>query len=110
LKSRFLDEERIYWLGFNAFTGIGPKRFALIKNYLGSAKKAWEASEREWLAIGLSRKLVDDFLKFRKTFNLSSAFLRLRENKIEAEILDDKDYPENLKRTDNPPFVLYVKG
>lgn len=42
--------------------------------------------------------------------DLSSSFLRLRENGIECQVLDSKKYPENLKKIDNPPFTLFIKG
>ncbi|MCX6724559.1 MAG: DNA-processing protein DprA, partial [Candidatus Shapirobacteria bacterium] len=102
--------EKKYWIGFSAFNGIGPKRFALLRNYFGSARSAWEARLKELLAIGLEQKLVENFVKFRQDFDLNSYFLRLRENKIECQTLVDKNYPENLKKIDNPPYVLFVKG
>ncbi len=105
-----MDDEKLYWLAFSAFNGIGPKRFALLKNYFGLAKKAWEAGERELLAIGLGPRLTTKLLKFRRNFDPRSYFLRLREKKIECYFLDRSNYPESLKKTDNPPFVLYVKG
>ncbi len=104
------EDEKKYWLGFSYFAGIGPKRFALLRNYFGSAKKAWEASSQDLLKIGLEEKLVENFLKFRENFNLDSSFLRLREKKIECQTLVDKNYPENLKKIDNPPYVIFVKG
>ena len=105
-----MDDEKLYWLAFSAFNGVGPKRFALLKNYFGSAKKAWEAGEKELLEIGLGPKLTSGLLEFRNDFDPSSYFLRLRENEIECYFLDDNNYPENLKKIDNPPFILYVKG
>lgn len=97
-------------MAFSAFEGIGPKRFALLKNYFGTARKAWQAGERELLAVGLSSRLVSKLMRFRKSFEPHSYFLRLREKKIDGYFLDDKNYPENLKKIDNPPIVLYVKG
>jgi len=105
-----MDDEKLYWLAFSAFNGIGPKRFALLKNYFGSAKKAWEAKKRELLEIGLGPKLTSRLVEFRNDFNPRSYFLRLREKEIECYFLDDENYPENLKKIDNPPFILYVKG
>ncbi len=102
--------EKKYWVGFSAFNGIGPKRFALLKNYFGSAKKAWQATFKDLLRVGLEEKLVTNFVEFREKINLNSYFLRLRENKIECQTLVDKNYPENLKKIDNPPYVLFVKG
>jgi len=105
-----IDEEKLYWLAFSAFNGVGPKRFALLRNYFGTAKKAWEAREEELLAIGLGSRLTSGLLEFRKTFKPYSYFLRLREKETECYFLDAESYPENLKKIDNPPFVLYVKG
>jgi DNA processing protein len=105
-----VKEDYLYWLGFSAFQGIGPKRFALLKNYFRSAKKAWQAPLEGFRNLGLSGNLVENFSKFRSNFNPSSYCLRLRENKIGCLFLDDKNYPKNLKNTDNPPFILYVKG
>ena len=103
------EDEKKYWVGFSAFAGIGPKRFALLRNYFGSARKAWQASFEELFSLGLEENLVRNFLKFRQNLNLDSYFLRLRENKIECQTLVDKNYPENLKKIDNPPYVLFVK-
>lgn len=105
-----MDDEKLHWLAFSAFKGIGPKRFALLKNYFGTAKKAWKAKRKELLEIGLGPRLTSELLKFRRDFNPDSYFLRLREKKIECYFLDDENYPENLKKIDNPPFILYVKG
>jgi len=105
-----MEEEKLYWLAFSAFEGIGPKRFALLKNYFGTAKKAWEAREKELVEVGLGPKLASELVKFRRDYNPRSYFLRLREKKIGLIFLDDDNYPENLKKIDNPPFVLYVKG
>lgn len=105
-----MEEERFYWLGFSFLRGIGPKRFALLRNYFGSAKKAWLAKESELLALNLGPKIVEELIETRKKLDLPSYFLRLRENKIEPVFLEDKNYPVNLRAIDNPPFVLYVKG
>jgi len=42
--------------------------------------------------------------------NFSSSFLRLREKKIECQNPADNSYPENLKKIDSPPSVLFIKG
>ena len=102
--------ERDYWIAFSAFPQIGPKRFNLLKDYFGSARKAWEAPAKAFLEIGLKDDLVQKFVDFRKTFNLSSYFLRLKKAGFEWLCYEDKNYPENLKNIDGPPFVIYTLG
>jgi len=105
-----MEEEKLYWLAFNAFEGIGVKRFALLKDYFGMAQRAWQAPKEELLAIGLGPKLTDKLVQFRKNFDPYSYFLRLREKKIGVIFIGDKNYPANLQTINNPPFVLYIKG
>lgn len=105
-----MEKERLFWLAFSAFEGIGSRRFALLKDYFGSAKKAWQAKEGGLLAVGLGPKLTQRLVKFRKAFQPRSYFVRLCEKKVKPLFLDSENYPESLKKIDNPPFVLYVKG
>ncbi len=102
--------EKMYWFAFSLVDGLGPKRFALLKNYFGSAQKAWRAPFEDFIRLGLNKKTTENLLELRKKIDLSSSFLRLRENKIECQILADNNYPENLKKIDSPPFVLFLKG
>ncbi|HUW21643.1 MAG TPA: DNA-processing protein DprA [Candidatus Bathyarchaeia archaeon] len=105
-----LDEERLYWLAFSVFVGIGPKRFALLKNYFGSAKKAWQANPNELTRIGLGSLLSRQLAEFRKKFDPLIYYRDLRRQGFNCLFLDQLDYPENLVRIESPPFVLYVWG
>jgi len=105
-----MKEEKLYWLAFSAFNPIGPKRFSLLYDYFGSAKKAWQAKREKLLKIGLSSKIVSSFERFRKDFDPASYFLRLQKQSISAITIDDKNYPKNLKEIEDAPFLLYIKG
>lgn len=105
-----MKKDKDYWLAFSAFPLIGPKRFKILKDYFGSAEKAWGAKKEEFLEIGFSEKLVLDFEKFRKAFDPASYFLRLDKLGIKTVIFEDRQYPENLKRIDGAPFLLYIIG
>jgi DNA processing protein len=104
------SEEKLYWIGLSAFPGIGPKRFNLLKQYFGSARKAWRAPEEELLKVGLPQKLVDDFEIFRNQLEPKSISQQLKKSAIRVLTIDDDDYPNNLKKIENAPFVLYLKG
>ncbi len=101
--------ERLYWLGFSVFPGVGPKRFRLLLNYFKSAKTAWEASALDLEPI-LGKVLTGKFNEFRKTFMLEEYYKELQAKKVSFIALVDKDYPELLEEIEDPPFVLYVKG
>lgn len=99
-----------YWLGLSAFPGIGPVRFALLRNYFGSVKQIWEASVEDFRKTGLGEKLTRSFGHFRNTFNILAYQKKLRDSHIGVVTIDDSRYPKLLKEIVDPPFLLYVKG
>lgn len=105
-----INEEKLYWLGFSALEGIGPKRFALLIDYFGSAKAAWKAAAKELLQIGLGSSLTEKIIVFRKKFSPEKYWQQLIGKKIGWLFSDQPDYPSNLTAIVDPPFVLYVKG
>src|SRR5581483_3032715 len=102
--------ERSYWLAFSAFPGVGPIRFALLRSHFGTAQKAWEASSKDLLAIGLGDKLTAKFDIFRKEFSVTGYATKVKDVGIATLILTDEKYPKLLKQISDPPFVLYIKG
>jgi DNA processing protein len=103
-------KERECWIKISAFPKIGPKRFALLLKYFGSVKKIWEAKTGELIKAGIDEKLVLEFEQFRLGFDHASYFLRMEKQGIRVITIEDKEYPENLKKTDSRPFLLYIIG
>ncbi len=102
-------EERKYWIAFNVFWEIGPIRFKLLRDFFGSAKKAFTTSGEDLIKTGLNKKLVERFLVFRKTFDVYSYNLRLENLKVETLCLEEDNYPKILGEIDDAPFLIYVK-
>ena len=102
--------ERDYWLAFNVCGGFGPKRFAAALKYFGTARQAWEANKDEWKNLRLGLKLIDRLFDFKKEFDIVLYKLRLEKYLIKFVISRDKNYPNILKETEAPPYLLYLKG
>lgn len=109
MKNEKLLDEKLYWLGFSAFSGIGPMKFQSLLNRFGSAKAAWEAKEED-LSKVLGEKLASKLNRFRKEFSIDLYSNDLKKKNVSFFTLQDKEYPELLKKIKKPPFVLYVKG
>lgn len=103
------EKEREAWVAFSTFPQIGPVRFEHLLKTFGSAKDAWNAPERELLKIGFSQKLVSDLSRHKRSINLNSYFIRLKELSIEVVAKTDENYPELLKNTEDSPYLLYVR-
>lgn len=103
-------EERLYWLGFSVFSGIGPVRFKRLMDRFESARSAWKANVTDLKDAGLGDKLAGELDEFRRNFSIDDYFKRLRKSDVKFFTLREAQYPELLSRIKNPPFVLYVKG
>lgn len=103
-------KERDYWLGFNVFPGIGPKRLFHLLKIFGSAKKSWQAAEGKLRRTKIPKPILAKFFQFREEFNFSSYLLRLNKSLIRFVIIEEEEYPKNLKKIDNPPPLIFMKG
>lgn len=101
--------ERLYWLGFSLFPGVGPLRFKKLRATFSTLEQAWSASSKE-LERCLGPALTEKFLAFRKQENLEAYEQRLAATNVSYLTLLDASYPLLLKEISNPPFVLYCKG
>ncbi|MBI5620035.1 DNA-protecting protein DprA [Candidatus Gottesmanbacteria bacterium] len=105
-----MDEETAYWVGFSVFPGIGPVRFKLLLNYFGSAKNAWLAPAETLKNIHLGDKLTDQFVDFRKKFDVDDYIVQLEKLHVSVLTLTEPKYPTLLKQIPDAPFLLYIKG
>ncbi len=103
-------DERLYWLGFALFSGIGPKRFQLLLETFGSAKDAWEAEESALAESGIGSKNAQTFVEFRKGIAIQRYADVLEKKRIAYVCLYEDTYPSLLKQISNPPFVLFYSG
>lgn len=102
--------DREYLVALYSFLPFGPARTKLLISYFGGSEKAWRAEEVKLLEIGLSKKIVENFVEYRKVFNYRDYFDRLKRLSIDYKTYEDDGYPENLKHLEDAPLVLYIKG
>jgi len=105
----FSMEERTYWLAFSVFPGIGTVTFKKLLQRFGSAKNAWNASESD-LQEFIQERYMKKFIDFRSSFPFDGYQNELQRKNVWFVTLQDKEYPQLLKKIIKPPFVLYAKG
>ncbi len=105
-----MDAETAYWVGFSVFPGIGPVRFHLLLNYFGSAKAAWHATAGELKNIKLGDRRTDEFIAFRKAFDIDNYLSQLEKLHVSVVTRVNPKYPKLLNQITDPPFLLYVLG
>jgi DNA processing protein len=102
--------ERIYWLGFSRFSGIGPAKFRMLLETFWNAENAWNATQLELKHSGIGEKVSNAFIQFRKTFHPADYAEQLTKRGVSFITKTDDTYPHLLQQIDTAPFVLYVKG
>lgn len=103
-------DPKAYWIGFNRIRGIGFVRTGKLVDFFGDLSIAWVAKESELLESGLSKKIVQEFLKIRQTIDIEKEMESMHAMGITILTIKDADYPTRLKSIEQPPPVLYVKG
>jgi len=98
-----------YYLAFSHFLGIGPIKFEGLIKYFGLAEEAYRANKRELeQVIGIN--LTNRFIDFRSGFDPLKKLEELNKKEIKVIPNNSKDYPEALKKIEDPPICLYVRG
>lgn len=103
-------DDQFYYLGFSAFSGIGPKRFRKLLDHFGTARSAWNADISELKKSGIGNSITGKFIKHKNDFPLHRFIKKLHDEKIKFFTWSDSGYPKLLLDIKNPPFVLYYKG
>ncbi|HQM65449.1 MAG TPA: DNA-processing protein DprA, partial [Anaerolineaceae bacterium] len=103
-------DELEYWLAFSSIKGIGAVRFRRLLAYFGELSRAWQASQAELLAAGLTEHMAAAIIEKRETLEVGSLQTELAEKGIQVLTWNDPAYPRYLKEIDQPPPVLYYRG
>ena len=104
-----MSKDLPYFIALAAVPGIGPSRFKIILKHFKTAESFWTASEKTLEKI-LTPNLFQQFLDFKKSFDIDEYIKRISGLDVKVITIEDKEYPKLLKEIADPPPVLYVKG
>jgi len=99
-----------YWLAFSSVKGVGAVRFRRLLTYFGALSRAWQASQAELTAAGLTEHMVAAILEKQQTLAVEGLQRTLSAKCIQVLTWEDESYPRYLKEIDQPPPVLYYRG
>lgn len=102
--------EKLYVAALDSIYGFGYKTVLMVINYFDTAKRAWNATEKELRDSGCPEKVVERLIFGRKKVNLEKMYDKILAQGINLVTIFDPEYPQELKYIQNPPAVLYVKG
>lgn len=98
-----------YSLAFS-LSNLGPKRFQLILQNFKDVERAWSANELEYQKIGIQGRTLKKFSEFREKFAAENYLEKLQRENVYFVSFLEKEYPQDLKKLENPPIGLFAKG
>jgi DNA processing protein len=99
-----------FLVGLSLLPGIGPARFQRLLAHFQEPERAWHASEKELLALGIEEKTIPLLLEKRNSLSLEREIETLQRLEVSVVTIFDPEYPARLKEIYNAPPLLYVKG
>lgn len=99
------DRQRLHWLRLIRTPNVGPASFRDLINRFGSAETAIEMLPEIMIAGGANR-----LVRIPSVAEAEAEMEVARKCGARFIALGEHDYPQTLKRMDNPPPLLAVKG
>ncbi|WP_258360892.1 DNA-processing protein DprA [Moorella sulfitireducens (nom. illeg.)] len=103
-------EEKPFWVALQQAPGLGARRVLQLVKFFGSPRAAWQATEKELLALEGLGKAATSLIDWRRQVTPEKIMAKLDSAGIKVLTLADEDYPLELKRIYDPPPVLYWRG
>lgn len=101
-------DKNIYWLWLTAMQNISPGEITALLEYFNTAEEIYRT--KDYSAVPGIRPFTKFMLRDKDTKRAENAARKAEECGAKILTFDDINYPDSLRLTDNPPYVLYVKG
>lgn len=105
------DENRLGWLGLAWFEGFGARSLRKLRaQYKNDGAQAFAVSKTALLSLGITEKIANRFIAWRKKVEVEIFARRCDADKIRFVLDDEKEFPSFLKHSNDPPAVLFLRG
>ena len=99
------------WLKLIRADGVGPATFTRLVKHFGSIDTAVGAAASEMTRIdGIGPKTAEQIASSRDKFDVEDELNLAEKLGVWIIHIEDDRYPTVLKKTYDPPPVLYIKG
>lgn len=105
-----MNNDLPYLVATSAIPGVGTATFNYLQKHFKTLRKFWEADSEAINKAKLDSRTRQSVLEFRAKVDPKVYLQTVYERGIKVYAVDDRDYPQNLRRISDAPPVLYVKG
>jgi len=100
-----------YYLALNFLPDIGPVIARRLISVFGNPENIFQASKGELKKVeGLGENRISSIVNFKQWAVIQKELDNTIKNGARLIAINDKVYPEGLKRIPDAPLILYVKG
>ena len=100
-------EELKYLNALNCIQLLGPARIELLLNRFGSAKGAWEASEKEWADITKLVNIIPKLIRKREAIDPDKEWLHYK-TWVSPYGAEGTRLSAPVGRTSRPPYCIVM--
>lgn len=106
-----ISETQIPWLTLRLAPEMTRLRFYALVDHFQNPGAALGASARELAAVrGFDEQLARKVLEAPRTVPLDRELELMERHGVRLLVIEDDEYPENLRQSSFPPPLLYVRG
>lgn len=105
-----MEDSRKYWVAFNLVFAENLKSAKKIYERFSSLEEVFKAGKEVLHSLGASEEQAQRVATSGILDQASREIERLEKKNYSLLTLEDKEYPEYLRETFDPPFVIYCAG
>lgn len=104
-------ENKRYWIWLSLIKNLGSKRKLKLLELYRTPKEIYKLTKEELINInGIGEAIANDIIISKNEKILNYHIKYMKENNIKIININEREYPQALKKIYDPPISLYVKG
>ena len=104
-------ENKRYWIWLSLIKNLGSKRKLRLLELYKTPEEIYKLTKEELMNInGIGEAIANDIMISKNEEILNYHIKYMKENNIKIININEREYPQALKKIYDPPISLYVKG
>lgn len=104
-------ENKRYWIWLSLIKNLGSKRKLKLLELYKNPEGIYKLTKEELINInGIGEAIANDIIISKNEKILNYHIKYMKENNIKIININEREYPQALKKIYDPPISLYVKG
>lgn len=99
-----------YWVWLSSINNLSLDIIYKLLERYKEPEKIWYLDKKDLERLDINKENINKILDIYYKQNIDNVMFYIKKNNIKVISINDKEYPESLKRIYDPPIVLYANG